>query len=550
MKVASRSKGKLGLAALALLQVLLSCDANSNGTVKPVASEEPTEGSEPLPIELSFVRMTEDDLILKLPGETLEDNRWTRLYEDELGIRIRYEWVSKGDLYDQKLGGALASGAIPDVVKVNAEQLRTLHNEGLIQELTEVYDQYASPFTKTILNQEGSAPFQRATIDGKLMAIPATTSSIEGAKYIWIRKDWLDRLELDPPRTMNDLLEISKAFTERDPDGNGLDDTYGFALTRSLLAPLMGISGLLAGYEAYPTMWLEDKDGQLVYGGIQPQMREALLVLQRLYKDGQIDPEFGFKNSVQEEKLIADGKIGLFYGEQWGSFLAQTSRIKEPDSDWQAYPIVSATSEPVRVPLPLSTYQYLAVRKDYPHPEALIKLLNLHLEKNWGETAEYEKYYSTPQPVWKLSPVTPYPALKNLEAFRQLEQFRSTGDRSVLKAEAKAIQKYIEIYEAGKENRDAGWGWKKTYGPDGAFSILEQYIRNDQLLYERFLGPPTSTMIEKQSVLYNLQIETYANIILGRPIEEFDRFVQDWNSLGGERMTREVNEWLRQSTAP
>ncbi|MGN7456897.1 hypothetical protein ACTHPH_18980 [Paenibacillus pasadenensis] len=57
-------------------------------------------------------------------------------------------------------------------------------------------------------------------------------------------------------------------------------------------------------------------------------------------------------------------------------------------------------------------------------------------------------------------------------------------------------------------------------------------------------------MIEKQSVLYNLQIETYANIILGRPIEEFDRFVQDWNSLGGERMTREVNEWLRQSNAP
>ncbi|RED37276.1 carbohydrate ABC transporter substrate-binding protein (CUT1 family) [Paenibacillus sp. VMFN-D1] len=496
------------------------------------------------PIELTFVRETSDDLdnlIKTFPGETLEDNRWTRLYEQVLGIRIKYDWTAKGTLYNQKLGVALASGNLPDVVRVDADQLRQLSNAGLIQDLTEAYEKYAAPFTKEILGQEGTGPFEAATVDGKLMGIPETSSSIEGAQYIWIRTDWLDRLGLQPPQTMNDVLNISKAFTENDPDRNGKNDTLGLPVTQYLWDPVMGLSAFMAGYDAFPNIWIRDPSGKLVYGAVQPEVKTALKVLQDMYRNGEIDEEFMFKDGIKAKAELIAGKYGMMYGEQWGSFVVQGNHEQDPEARWQAFPIVSATGKPAKVPLRFATHQFLAVRKGVQHPEAIVKLFNLHLEKNWGATAEYEIYYSTPYPAWQLSPVTPYPALKNLDAYYQIEEARRTGNPNVLKDEARSIQKNIEAYLT--RGNPSGWGWERTYGPSGAFSILDRYKRNNQLLYESFVGAPTDTMIEKQSILDSLTMDTFTNIILGHPIDEFDRFVEEWHRLGGDKMTAEVNEW-------
>lgn len=497
-------------------------------------------------IEVSFVRDIGGEfknLILALPGETLEDNRWSRLYKQILGINIDYDWTAEGDFYRQKLNFAIASGQLPDIVKVSPEQLRTLNNAGLIEDLTEVYEQYATPLTKHILGQEGSGPFDAATFDGKLMAIPETGSSIEGAMYIWLRMDWLERLELQPPQTIEDVLNISRAFTELDPDQNGENDTFGLALTNYLWDPVMGVKGFMAGFNAFPEIWIENGAGQLVYGGIQPEVKAALKVLQDMYQSGQLDPEFSFKNGNKVKEQIMNGKIGMVYGEQWASFLVQASRGQDKNADWKAYPIVSVSGEPAKVPLKFSTWQFLAVRKGFEHPEAIVKLFNLHLEKNWGDTSDFETYYSSPYPVWQLSPVTPYPLKKNLEAYRELDEARKTGDWSRLNPEAKSIKKLIDIHFAGGPNESQGWGWEKTYGEDGAFSILDQYERNNQLLYEKYTGVQTETMIEAKSLLQDLQHETYINIILGDPIDEFDAFVEKWSNLGGEAITMEVNEW-------
>ncbi|WP_445321899.1 extracellular solute-binding protein [Paenibacillus sp. FSL H7-0326] len=498
------------------------------------------------PIEVSFVREMEDELqqmISELPGETLLDNRWTRLYEEELGIRIRYDWIASGDVYNQKLGVSLASGRFPDVVKVNPYQLRQLSNAGLIEDLTEVYQRYASPLTKDILEAEGSGALNAATIDGKLMAIPESSSSIETAQYLWIRTDWLNRLGLQPPETMEDVLLISKAFTELDPDENGEQDTYGLALTNHLWDPVMGAEGFIAGYGAFPNIWIKDSQGNLVYGGIQPEVREALLALQTMYLEGQLDPDFGYKNGSKELRLIEDGKIGMLYGEQWTSFMLQSSRSTDTSAEWQAYPIVAESGRSLFVPLRSNTGQYFAVRKGFSNPEAVVKMMNLHLDTNWGEHAEYETYYNDDsRAVWKLSPVTPFPGNKNIDAYKQIRDARITGDFTGLKDEALVIHKRIAAYDS--KGVDSGWGWKQTYGPSGAFSIADSYEKNDQLLYDQFTGGVTDTMIDRQIILRDLQLEAYMNIILGRPIEEFDRFVENWLQLGGDQITAEVNSWF------
>lgn len=498
------------------------------------------------PIELSMAGESSifiEELMQVFPDESLADNRWTRLYEEVLGIKIVYNWIERGDMYDKKLGVAISSGDIPDVVRVDANQLRLLSNAGQIQDLTKAYLQYATDLTKGVLTQEGLGPFQAATIDGRLMGIPQVDSSIDKASLIWIRTDWLENLGLKPPKTMDDVIAIAKAFTEEDPDQNGLHDTYGLAATHYLWDPVAGLAGFMAGYDAYPQLWLEDEEGRLVYGGIQPEVKEALAALQDLYRQGILDPSFAIKKGEQVKQDIIDGKIGMMYGEQWGAFHVGGSRNTDSFADWKAFPIVSAYDHPPMVPLKFTISSFFAVRSDYEHPEAVVKLFNLHLEKNWGQTAEYERYYNDSGSVWQFSPVTPYPPRKNLNAFREIEAYRKGALQEFVTQEAQAIWGYMRSYQ--EEGDAGGWGWERIYGPSGAYAIIDAYDKNGQLLYDRFTGVPTPTMIDQDKFLHHLQNEMYINIILGDPLEEFDRFVEQWLMLGGERITQEVNEWYQ-----
>lgn len=498
------------------------------------------------PVEVSLVRELDDgleDIIEALPDETIDDNRWSQLYEQVLGIKLNNDWVVRSEQYHKKLGIVLASGNIPDIVKVNAQQLRQLSHAGLIQDLTMAYEKYASPLTQEVLQQEGSGTLESGMINGKLMGIPLTDASIERAVFLWIRTDWLERLGLQAPKTMDDVLMISKAFTEMDPDQNGLQDTYGLAATNYLWDPVMGLGGFMAGYGAYPNIWLEDGHGKLVYGGIQPEVKEALKALQEMYRNHEIDSEFIFKNGSKAKQLITDGKIGMVYGEQWSSFFLQSSRGSDPNADWKAYPIVGQAGEQVKVPLKFSTSYFYAIRKGYAHPEVILKLFNLYLEKNWGTTAEYEKYYNSTVPVWGLSPVTPFPANKNWDAYLKLEEAHRLGTEDRLEGEARFILNKMNRYLNGEEEGESGWGWEKIYGRTGAMSILDSYHRNNQLLFDAFAGAPTETMLEKQTILDHMQHDRFVNIILGDPIDDFDLFVQDWLKLGGAQITSEVNQW-------
>lgn len=553
------------LAVIFLVYIMTACTGEVfNDPEKIDGSESESESSAyhdngPLtkynpPIEVSFVRnlsdVVENNVLSVLKHETFEDNRWTRLYENELGIKIVYDWVVRGnegtDTYNQKLNMTLSSGELPDIIPVNVIQLKKLAEEDMIEDMTVWYENFATPLTKEVLLHEGRSPFDMATIDGKLMAIPEVHSPIENAMFVWIRTDWLDRLNLDPPKTMVDVRKISQAFTEQDPNRSGSDNTFGLAVSKKLWGGFAGLEGFMAGFNAYPNIWLEDAEGKLVYGSVQPEVRDALLALQSMARNGEIDSEFGIKNDNRVSEDIAAGKIGMMYGEQWNSIWPLQLNIdNDPEAQWKAFPIVSNDNDVPKVPLRFKTEKFFTVRKGYEHPEAIIKLFNMHLEKNFGENAEYEYYYAPPEAesVWQLSPVQPAPPKKNLVAFREIEAARKANDTSQLTGEAKTIQEKLESFASGTDEGFALWGWERIYGPEGSMGIMGQYEENNQLLYDKFFGAPTQTMIRRQSTLEMMQDEVFMKIILGDPIETFDKFVEDWYQLGGRQITNEVNQW-------
>jgi putative aldouronate transport system substrate-binding protein len=64
-----------------------------------------------------------------------------------------------------------------------------------------------------------------------------------------------------------------------------------------------------------------------------------------------------------------------------------------------------------------------------------------------------------------------------------------------------------------------------------------------------FTGGTTATMQDKWDYLHKLEMETFSGIVFGdKPVDEFDKFVQQWKSQGGDKITQEVNDWYKSVT--
>ncbi|MBB6730181.1 extracellular solute-binding protein [Cohnella sp. CBP 2801] len=555
----SASSGSASPSASSSSSASPSSSAADTGSSSPESSSAASGDADPYfakydpPIEISTVRIVNDTV--KYPnGSSIDDNVWTQTMLEKLGIKIKNLWVVSGDQPggqgEQKMNVSIASGDLPDFIPVNSKQLKQLQEAGELMDLTDIYDKYASPFLKEIMNQDGPNALASATFDGKLMAIPNTGSSMDGAPMIWIRSDWLKKLNLPEPKTMQDVLAISEAFTTKDPDGNGKADTYGIAMNKDLYTGFADLTGFMNGYHAYPRQWIKDASGNLVYGSIQPEMKTALAALQDLYKKGQIDKEFGVKDSGKEAELTASGKLGIEFGTMSNPLWPLVdNRKNDPNAQWQSYPIVSADDQPVREQVGFAVGQYFAVKKNAKNPEALLKLMNLFVETGWGKTTTPENYAahftSDGYEKFKFMPFQAWPARKNLDIHLHISDAIKSGDTSKLNAEEQDNYSKIKAYLDGTSTDPLGWAYERVFGTTGSFAVTNQYVTNNTLMMNEFYGAPTPAMVEKDSNLQKRELEVFTKIIMGDPIDNFDKYVADWKKLGGDDITKEVNDWAK-----
>lgn len=504
-------------------------------TIDPMAKYDP-----PITMEVGYGRVDAD--VVLPDGQTKDNNMWTQIYEDELGIKLEAKYaMPSGEEMNQRLNALIVSNDLPDIFTVHGsqtQQLQQLIEADLIADLTDVYDQYASPLVKDLLPEAALEPILR---DGRLFAIPHMVDTSEDGFMIWIRTDWLDNLKLSPPKTMQDLLAIAKAFTHDDPDQNGQDDTYGFvASADGNVSNPFTLGGFFYGYHAYPGIWLKDDSGKLVYGSIQPEMKDALQQLQELYQDGVISKEWTVNDNAQNQQDLINGKVGIYFAKNWASEVPLQKNIDlNPDADWHAYPFVSIDNQPAKaVKGKLKVTNYFVESSDFSHPEAIIKLLNVTVENLYGSEPIQDPPGS--KSLWKMTPVNAEPFGKNLRKYSNVQEALKNNDGSKLDAAAK--KKYDGVVQF-KEGDMSKWGTAREYDKDGSFSVLEHYIDNDLWMVNEFYGLPTETMQLKQSVLDKLMVETIIDIVNGADLSKFDSFVEQWKNQGGDEITKEVNEW-------
>lgn len=504
------------------------------------------------PIEVTTVRQI-DATFKYAEGDSIDSNIWTKIFEKDYGIKVKNVWTVDASQYRQKLNVSIASGDLPDFLEVNKEEMHRLYEGGLLEDLTTVWSQYATPYMVEVLKQDNGIGLKAATFNEKLMGIPRTYSNggISTAEMIWVRTDWLQKLNLPEPKTMEDIVKIATAFAKQDPDGNGKEDTYGFGLNKDLFSGHGTIKGFLNGYNAYPEIWTKDANGKLVFGSVQPVVKAGLKQLQELYKNGVIDKEFAVKTTTKIQEDVAAGRLGLAYGSvSDGGFIQKENHTKDSKAQWKAYPLASADGKAVNPQLGDTANVFYVVKKGAKHPEIAIKLGNIYLKHF------YEMNYSpNPNPFisdpktgafpGKYAPVTIDPLNTNLEAFLKVQEALKAGDGSKLGFPANIHFDRLTKFKAGD---DSMWFSNVVFGAEGSYSVINHYSNNKVGKYNDHVGSATPTMAEKQSTLKKMQDQTFTKIIMGEvTLDEFDKFVADWKKQGGDAIEKEVNEWYNKN---
>jgi putative aldouronate transport system substrate-binding protein len=179
----------------------------------------------------------------------------------------------------------------------------------------------------------GDASMKQGVLNGKTFAI-AKAPTAPKTSY-WIRKDWLDKLNLKVPTTLDELLSVAKAFTEQDPDGNGKQDTFG--ITGGKLDAFNTVFGAYGVGLTGGTPSIFVKDHKVVNSLYDPGMKDAIAYIQKIIASGAVDPELMANTGTQHLQKAIKGQAGIIYID-WANMakgpVVEQIKAVNPNANW------------------------------------------------------------------------------------------------------------------------------------------------------------------------------------------------------------------------
>ena len=482
---------------------------------------------------------------------SLDDNVWTRAYKDQLGINLDYIWTAPDDDYATKWNVSITAGDIPDVAIVPESIYTQLLEGGYVEDMTEYYENYASDTYKAAVEADGGICMSYVTQDGRIMGLPHPGATPDNLEFLYIRQDWLDELGLPVPKTLDELLDTARAFQEA---GLGGENTIGMAASGDLEEISIGdLGGIFEAYGVHRNIWVEDEDGNLVFGDVQPEVKEVLQTLQDMYKEGLISPDFAAADFDSIAAQLSSGQCGITYGAYWVFANLYNTETMELD-DWIVTDGVTVDGSPCVASGDAAPEHFIFVKKGIEHPEAVVKMLNLQFElidSNYGTYGAYE--YETEDGAkesitslyYCLAPFMRAPWKNSDQAKRIINALETGDDSEVMGTEAESM--YLDCKTVIEENSNDpkyafSWG---IFGPGGVYDIVDQMWEEDRIYVNKFTSSYSDFALQNMTNMREILDAEYVKIIMGADIDNFDKAVETWYSTGGDRITEEVNEWYQ-----
>lgn len=234
---------------------------------------------------------------------------------EELNIGVTFKAVSRWEEV-QQLNNLMAAGTAPDVcLTYDGGLVANYRDLGGLVDLAPYADELL-PDLKEFLGPDLALPGRemidrnKSVEDGTMYSIQARRMNVAQLNT-FIRKDWLDKLNLPIPTTTQEFHDALKAFKEQDPGQVGQANVIPFTMTNDV----RWRAGTIL--ESFVDPSLSDKDRWINTvidrSFLLPGYKEGFRLLNQMYNEGLIDPEFPlYTDDTASDNLIKSGVVGAF----------------------------------------------------------------------------------------------------------------------------------------------------------------------------------------------------------------------------------------------
>ncbi|WNQ09057.1 extracellular solute-binding protein [Paenibacillus aurantius] len=521
-----RKTKRLTTAVLATSLVAVAaagCSSKKEGT-GTAASPSPTAGT---PAEVSYPASISYWVSLNPnAAATMKSYNEIAAYkelEKKTGTKVDFQHPPAGQEKDQ-FNLMIASSKLPDVIEYDwsgaPKGADSLVKEKRIIRLNELIEKYAPNLTKVL---KDNPEFRKmiTTDEGNIYAMPfllgdPQLSSVNGPI---LRKDWLDKVGMQAPKTIADWEAVLTAFRDKDPNGNGKKDELPFVYMSSET----DFNHLFIGAWGITQDFFQE-NGKVKYGPLEPQYKEYLTTMAKWYKEGLIDKDYATTDGKLKDAKVTGNQAGSFSGYAGSGIGRYIGLVQPKDPSFSLmgvpYPVLKEGDKA------LGQYTYpftgigAAITSSAKNPEQIVKWLDYkygqegHLLFNFGIEGQsykmengYPKYTDTILNNPDKLPVTQAMA----------KYFIASWSGPIVQD-----KRYIEQYFALPEQQNAQKAWMTAD-------------------HSKLMPPVTLTAEESSKVASIMNdVKTYRDEMISKfimgaePMANYDKFVQTLKSMGIE----------------
>ena len=270
----------------------------------------------------------------------LNENTLTPWIQEKTNVKINFEEIPDTE-WDTKVNLLIASDELPDAFiygGFSAAELADYGSQGVFLALNDIIEEHGY-YVKQVFDQQEALPGAYTALDGNIYTLPDINECYHCfySMRAWINQQWLTNLGLEYPNTVDEFVNVLRAFKEQDANGNGdPNDEIPFSGNatswNSTIYPF-----LLNSFLHYDTSNLSVKeDGTVIFTPLQPEFKEGLQWIASLIDEGLIEKE---ALTQTEEQLKTKGSnldvalLGGFTSACWwsgvGSDNGEGSRCRE-----------------------------------------------------------------------------------------------------------------------------------------------------------------------------------------------------------------------------
>ncbi|MEH7238406.1 extracellular solute-binding protein [Bacillus sp. JJ1562] len=464
--------------------------------------------------KLDSDRKTSFTIMANLYTPEVPSDKIEKLLEEKTGVDLTIQWTPDTS-YEEKLNTAFATETLPEAVFLKNQTTFIQFKEAIRDDQFWEIGPYLNEFTN--LSKLNEQIIENTAVDGKIYALyQGRPLSRQGLIY---RKDWANNLGLEAPKSIDDVYEMARAFTENDPDGNGKDDTFGITDRADLS---YGAFKTVASWLGTPNGWGE-KDGQLLPEFMFAEYTDTMDYLKKLRDKGYINQDFPVTSKEDQQAFFKNGTAGMYIGSMADVVSLHKDAVTlNPDIEFDVQnKIVGSNGEYGIWAIPGYGNVVLFPRSAVKSEEQLKEILGFFDKLATPEIANLI--------FW---------GLEGEHYTVQEERALASEDTDLTTREVKPYQS-LEIGEPKTNGRYEG-----VFTLPAKEKAEELILDNENYLIHDPTVPLDSATFAERGELLNQKINdaTYQYILGDLDKAGFEKAIEDWKKSGGDDVIKEFNE--------